>query len=139
MSETSYAEQQSLSSIVTEIKGEVQEFIQTRIRLAGSELSESVSTLKKLAVWGGIAAVFLSIGFLWLLYALTAWIALAFTDPAIRWPAAFGIVGVALLAVGGLVLMMAGNARRMKSLFPKKTIEVLRADTELWSQWTERP
>jgi len=136
MPEMSYAVPPSLVELIAEIKNELVEFIQTRLRLAGSELAESATAAKKLVLMGGIAAVLLSIGLVWLLYALTAWIALAFTNPSVRWPAAFAIVGATLIAVAGLVLMLAANLRRTKTLFPRKTIEVLRADTELWNHRT---
>jgi uncharacterized membrane protein YqjE len=122
-----------LMGILGEMKGQLQELVQTRVELLRREMQEKAATLKAaipLAVAGGL---FLATAFLVFSLALAALIAAAFPDNPYRW--FFGCLAVAVLwSVVGVGSLLALKRRLSKqTMRPQKTIEVLSAD-KAWLQ-----
>ena len=135
MNETRYSENhvRSLAAIVAEIKDEIKDFVRTRVEMFKSELRETLDAWKTAAPLAAIAVLLLATAYLLLTFAVVGLVAVAFWDNPYHWFLAFLIVG-ALWSIGGGVLgWLALREFRSKGLFPKKTIEVLKADT-IWIQ-----
>lgn len=123
----------SLRGILSEMKGQLQEFVQTRIELLRREIQEKSATLKAaipLAVAGGL---FLATAFLLFSLALAALITVAFPDNPYRW--FFGCLAVAVLwsVVGAGALFAVKRRLSRQTMTPQKTIEVLSGD-KVWLQ-----
>jgi len=133
MPEIHYANHQPLTQIVAEIKSELKEFVQTRVRLAATELSEAARTLSGVTL-AAVAGILLAVtGYLCFVAAVVSLVAVAFANTWYQWPLAFGIVSVLLLATAGIALAQVQNTLRSRTLLPEKTIEVLKADTRVWN------
>jgi hypothetical protein len=125
--------ERSLAAVLTEIKEELKDFVQTRAQLLRTE------TVEKWEVWKR-ALIFLSAAALLL---LTCWFTFAFSLVALlhgllvsgsyAWFWGGAIAG-ALFGVVGFVLGSSGY-RRMKSsgLAPSRTLRVLQQDRD-WAQ-----
>ena len=133
MPEIHYANHQPLAQIVAEIKSELKEFVQTRVKLAATELSETAQTLSGVTL-AAVAGVLLAVtGCLCFVAAVVSLVAVAFANTWYQWPLAFGIVSVLLLAAAGIALAQVQNKLRSRTLLPEKTIEVLKADARVWN------
>jgi uncharacterized membrane protein YqjE len=126
------AEHAPIRDIVGDIRTELKEFVQTRVRLAGSELSQVGGAMRRSAIAAVIAGVLLLTGYLWLVLAVTALIADAFASWQVGWPAAFAIMGVALAVLGGTLLLLVKVQLKQKPLLPARTLQVLKADARAW-------
>lgn len=132
MPSVGYSENPPILDVITDIKNELRDFVQTRVRLAASEVSQAAGAVVSSLVTGAIAVLLAGIGLVWLVFGLTALVIAGFSDWRVGVPAAFGIIGVVLLAVGGLLLLSVRASLRSKPFLPKKTLEVLKSDTQMW-------
>jgi uncharacterized membrane protein YqjE len=135
MNETRYAENhtRNLATIIAEIKDEIKDFVQTRVEMLKSEVRETLDAWKTAVPLAAIAVLLLATAYLLLTLAVVGLVAVAFWDNPYRWFLAFLIVGV-LWSIGGAVLgWLALREFQSKGLFPRKTIEVLKAD-KIWIQ-----
>jgi|GraSoiStandDraft_30_1057271.scaffolds.fasta_scaffold139936_3 uncharacterized membrane protein YqjE len=121
----------SLASILSEMKVELQEFVQTRLELLKSELEEKVSSIKAAIPLAVIGALFLSTAFLVFSLALVALVAVGFDDNPYRWFFGALIVCVLWCVIGAVALYSVIRRFRKQTLVPTKTIEVLSGD-KLW-------
>jgi uncharacterized membrane protein YqjE len=135
MNETRYTENhvRSLSAIVAEIKEEVKDFVQTRVEMFKSEVRETLNAWKTAVPLALIAVLLLATAYLLITLAVVGLVAVAFWDNPYRWFLAFLIVGVVWSLGGGLLGWLALREFQSKGLFPKKTMEVLKAD-KIWIQ-----
>jgi len=122
----------SLPEIVNDLKGELKEFVATRVAMLRSEMSEKLAALKEAvpALIGGLAVLITA----WLLFTgfLVTVIAMAFSSPW-GWVWSFLIVTAAYLLLGGM-LAVAGLAKlKQTKLVPERTLRVLKQD-EVWLQ-----
>ena len=135
MNETRYAENhvRSLAAIVAEIKDEIKDFVQTRVEMFRSEMRETLNAWKTAVPLAAIAVLFLATAYLMLTLAVVGLVAVAFWDNPYRWFLAFLAVGVLWTIGGGILGWLALREFQSKGLFPRKTIEVLKAD-KIWIQ-----
>ena len=117
-----------ISGLFADLARETTNLARTEIELAKAELSEKAGQaaggVAFIAVGGFIAYA----GLLVLLAAAVLGLAL-YVQP---WLAAL-IVGVAVLAIGGVLLMMGKNRLSANNLQPKRTMETLR-DDKRWAR-----
>jgi uncharacterized membrane protein YqjE len=135
MNETKYSENhvRSLAAIIAEIRDEVKDFVQTRVEMFKSEVRETLDAWKTAVPLAAIAVLLLATAYLLLTLAVVGLVAVAFWENPYRWFLAFLIVGV-LWSIGGALLgWLALREFQSKGLFPRKTIEVLKAD-KIWIQ-----
>jgi uncharacterized membrane protein YqjE len=123
----------SLGSIVTEIRDELKEFATTRLEMLKAELQEGLATIKRVIPAAAAAMVFLATAYVLLTLAIVGLVAVAFWNNPYRWFFAFLIVAVVWAITGALTAWMALRRLRTHGLFPKKTVEVLKAD-KIWLQ-----
>ncbi len=121
----------SLGAILSDIAGELKEFLNTRIQMIKAELHETMTAVSVAIPLGLVALVLFATGFLLLTAAVVALVAAAFAGHAHAWVFAFAIVGVVWIGFGGVAAFFAYNEFRSKSMFPKHTVEVLKAD-KIW-------
>jgi len=135
MNENRYAENHSknLAEIIAELKDEIKDFVQTRVELLKSEVRETLDAWKTAVPLAAAAVVLLVTAYLLLTIAVVAVVAVAFWNNPYHWLFAFLIVGVVWSLGGGILGWMALREFQSKGLFPKKTIEVLKAD-KIWIQ-----
>ena len=125
--------ERSLASIIAEIREELKELVNTRVEMLRSELRETTAALKAGIPMLMIAAVFLATAYLLLTAALVAVVSVAFAGSPYAWFYSFLIVGFVWLMIGGLAGMLALHRFREHGFFPKRTVEVLKAD-KAWLQ-----
>ena len=123
----------SLAAIVTEMKEELKDLVQTRIEMFRTELQEKVKTLKIAAPLAGLGALLLGTAYLLFTMALVGLVVAFFRDNPYRWFFAFAAVAVLWTLLGGIAAYFAKREFELKGLMPRKTIEVLKED-KLWIQ-----
>ena len=135
MNETRYAEAngRSLSSVVSELKDEVKEFVDTRVQLAKSELRENMAGLRRGVPLAIVALVLLGTGYLLLTLAIVGLVAVAFWGSPYAWFLSFLIVGILWFLFGGVVAYFVYNEFRSHGTFLNKTMNVLQQD-KIWIQ-----
>ena len=135
MNENRYAENhtKNLAAIIAELKDEITDFVQTRLELFKSEVREILDAWKTAVPLAAAAVVLLATAYLLLTIAVVAVVAVAFWSNPYHWFFAFLIIGVVWSLGGGILGWMALREFQSKGLFPKKTIEVLKAD-KIWIQ-----
>jgi len=121
------ADRPSISSTAAEVSREVVDFVQTRVRLLGSELKENVAAWKVAATMGGIALVFLVTACLSLAATITCLIAVFLPTP-FRWVIASIITTVIFGGMGAFLASSALKRLHQSPLTPSKTLDVLRDD-----------
>jgi|SRR5579862_936256 len=123
----------NLASIVSEIRDEVRTLLTTRIEMLKSEVRESGAAIKAGVPIAVLAAVLLGTGYLLFTLAVVGLVAVAFAGSPYRWFFSFLIVGFVWFCTGGMATLFALHRFRQHGLFPKKTVEVLKAD-KVWIQ-----
>lgn len=126
--------ERSLGEVFSEIRSEVIEFIDTRLRMLRTEMQEAAKTIKRAAPSMVAGLVLLGTAYIFLTLALVALVAVAFWNNPYHWFFAFVIVGVVWAIAGSLAMFMAVRALKLHGLAPRKTLEVLKAD-KVWLQY----
>ena len=126
--------ERSVGEVFSEIRGEVIEFVDTRLQMLRSEMRQAVRTVRRAAPSMVAGLVLLGTAYVLLTVALVALVAVAFWNNPYHWFFAFLIVGVVWATAGSLAMYMAIRAIKLHGLAPKKTIEVLKAD-KVWLQY----
>jgi uncharacterized membrane protein YqjE len=124
---------QNLAAVVSEIRDELKEFIQTRLQMVKSELHETISAAKVWAPLAAAAVIFLGTAYLLLTIAIVALVSVAFVTNPYRWFLSFLIVAVVWAITGVVFAYLAWIQLRAQGIFPKRTVEVLKADG-IWLQ-----
>jgi uncharacterized membrane protein YqjE len=115
----------SAADLLRQLLADVTVLLRKELALAGAEISHSVDTAKQGAVSMATGGAVLYAGALFLLGAVTLW--LATKMPA--WTAAL-IVG-AIVTIIGLIMLTAGKKRISASSFtPERTVDSLRKDKD---------
>jgi uncharacterized membrane protein YqjE len=129
----SVANGRTLAEVVADMKEEIKEFAQTRIRLFKAESQQKLALLKGALLLTAVAVVFLASAYLLFTVGLVALIAAFLVDNPYRW--VFGFFGVALLwaVVGGIAAYFAKREFTVKGIMPTRTLEVLKGD-RIWIQ-----
>ncbi|MCU1299031.1 MAG: hypothetical protein JWO91_3309 [Acidobacteriaceae bacterium] len=135
MNETRYTEnhRHDLADVVSEIRDELKEFIQTRVQMMKSELHETISASKVWLPLAAAAVTFLGTAYLLFTIAIVALVSVAFITNPYRWFLSFLIVAVVWAITGAVFGYLAWIQLRAQGVFPKRTVEVLKADG-IWLQ-----
>ena len=126
-------EERSLRNILREIGDGVTEFLDTRVQMAKSELRETLGAVKAAIPLAIAAAALLVLGLLLLTLALVSVIMAVFAGSPYAWFYGFLIVGFCWVAFGAIAAFFVVNQFRGRGRFPKRTMEVLKAD-KTWLQ-----
>ena len=126
--------ERSVGEVLAEIRSEVIEFVDTRLKMLQSEMQEASKTLRRAAPSMVAGIVLLATSYVLLTLAIVALVAVAFWSNPYHWFFAFLIVGAIWSIAGWLAVFLAIRAIRLHGLAPKKTIEVLKAD-KVWLQY----
>lgn len=118
----------SLSDIVAELREELKQFLDTRLKMLKSELRDGLSAILVAVPLGVVALMFVVTGFLLISAAVVTLVASAFSGNAYAWFYGLIIVGVLWFIIAGISAFFAYNEFRSKPVFPKRTLEVLKAD-----------
>jgi VIT1/CCC1 family predicted Fe2+/Mn2+ transporter len=118
----------NLAEMVREIREELKQFLNTRVEMLRSEMHEILAAIRIALPLGALALILLGTGFLLLTGAAVTIVASAFAGSAYAWFYAFIIVGFVWIATGGIAGFFAFNEFRSRAIFPKRTVEVLKAD-----------
>lgn len=121
----------SLAAIIAEIREELKDFLSTRLQILKSELHETMSAARTAVPFLVVSLMLLGTAFLLLTAAVVTIVASAFAGNPYAWFFSFVIVGVLWIAMGGIAGFLAYNEFRAKGMFPKRTVEVLKAD-KVW-------
>jgi VIT1/CCC1 family predicted Fe2+/Mn2+ transporter len=122
-----------LRELVREVLTELKEFANTRFEVMKSELQETISSLRVAAPLALVTLLFFFAAFLVFTGAAVTLVAHAFAGSPWAWFLAFIIIGVLWAVLGGIAAFFAYNEIRGKGRFPKRTVEVLKAD-KAWLQ-----
>jgi hypothetical protein len=98
-----------------------------------SELHETISAAKVWAPLAAAAVIFLGTAYLLLTIAIVALVSVAFVTNPYRWFLSFLIVAVVWAITGVVFAYLAWIQLRAQGIFPKRTVEVLKADG-IWLQ-----
>ena len=128
-----YGNGRSVADILTDMKGELSEFVQTRITMFRTELREKWNAAKVAIPLAGLAALSLLMAFLLFSGALVGLVLAAFPHSLYRWFFACAIVAIFWTVLGGVAAYFAKREFEMASMVPKRTLEVLKGD-KLWIQ-----
>jgi VIT1/CCC1 family predicted Fe2+/Mn2+ transporter len=123
----------NLSGIVSELKDEAKDFVQTRIDMLKSEMKDKVASLKVAAVLIAGAAFLGITAWFVLTAALIAVIAVAFLPSSFAYFFATIIVGVAYALIAAAIGAFAIRELKQRGLTPVRTIRVLKQD-QIWIQ-----
>jgi uncharacterized membrane protein YqjE len=120
-----------VTELLLEMKRELLDFVTTRVELFRSEVQETLAAIKSAAPLAVIAIVLMITAYLLLTLAVVGLIAVAFVGNPYAWFFAFLIAGGAWGLFGIIAAFLAMRSLRKLGFFPKKTIEVLKAD-KVW-------
>ena len=123
----------SIAEVLHTMKGELSEFVNTRVQIAVAELREKTTAWKAALPLLGAAAFLAVIGFLALTFTLIAALA-AFLATDYAWAIAAGIVTAVYLLIAGVLGWLGYREVKAESLVPERTLRVLKADQE----WIKR-
>ena len=122
--------ERSISTVLYDILGNVQEIIRSEMRLARTEFTEELGKLRSASLLLGVGALLATFGVLFLLIAIVY--ALSLVVPA--WAAAL-IVAAAVAALAGILL--AAGVKRIKAVrAAPKTTATLKENVEWAKQLT---
>jgi uncharacterized membrane protein YqjE len=135
MNEANAAEnhERTVAELIIEIRDEIRDIVHTRLDMLRSEFREIVAAFRTAAPLALLALVLLGSAYLLFTLALVGLIAVAFWNNPYHWFFAFLIVGAVWLSFGGLAAYFTWNRLRAHGVFPRRTVEVLRAD-KAWFQ-----
>lgn len=129
--------ERSVAGVLSEIKDEAKEFVQTRLDMLKSEMKDKMSAWKT-------AIPLIAAG---LLFGLTAWfvltaalisvIAQAFYPGRFAYFFSFAIVGVIYALIAAICASFALREIKQRGVMPQRTIRVLKED-QLWLQTEAR-
>lgn len=121
-----------LSAVVSDLKAEAKEFLQTRLQMLRAELRDKLSAWKVALPMLAIAALLAATAFLLLTAALVAALAPLFPGPY-AWALALLVVGLAYLLVAAVVGWFGYREMSTQGLTPNRTLRVLKQD-QVWFQ-----
>lgn len=122
-----------IGTLLSETKEEVKEFLDTRLQLLKTEISEKMSRWKASIPMLGIAAALLLSGWMVLTFAFVALLHALFLPSPYSWLWA-GLIVAAMYFIGGVVLGWMGYSELTSvSVTPERTLKVLKQD-QVWIQ-----
>lgn len=126
---TSNKEDRSLGELFSELSRETSTLVHQEVDLAKTELTHKAAEVGKDVGFLAAGALVAYAGFL----TLVAMVVIALAQLGVTWWLSALIVGVVVLAVGGLLVRTGLTALRNEGMAPKQTIETLQED----AQWAK--
>jgi len=126
---TSSKEDRSLGELCSELSRETSTLVHQEVDLAKTELTHKAAEVGKDVGFLAAGALVAYAGFL----TLVAMVVIALAQLGVTWWLSALIVGVVVLAVGGLLVRTGLTALRNEGMAPKQTIETLQED----AQWAK--
>ena len=123
----------TVGSILSDTKDELKDFLETRITMLRTELSEKMTMLKSAAPLAIVGVVFLVTAYMLFTLGLVGVIVAFLPENPYRWCIAFFAIAVLWGIVGGICGYMAMREFQVKELMPKRTMQVLKED-KVWLQ-----
>ncbi len=123
----------NLADLLTEIKNEIRDFLQTRLAMLKTELREKSKNLKTAMVLAISGFLLLTTAYLLFTLALVGLVLAAFPATVYRWFFAFLAVAVLWTIFGVMAAYFAKRELELRGILPKRTIEVLKGD-KVWVQ-----
>jgi uncharacterized membrane protein YqjE len=123
----------TMGSILSETKEELKEFLETRIAMLRTELSDKLAMVKSAAPLAVVGILFLLTAYVLFTLGLVGVIVAFLPDNPYRWCIAFFAIAVLWGIVGGLSAYFAVREFRLKELMPRRTMQVLKED-KVWLQ-----
>lgn len=125
--------EKSLATVLGETKEEIKEFIETRLQLLLSEVTEKLRIWKYSVPLLLLAAGLLLIGWVVLTFGLVALVRTWFLPSPYAWLWAGLIISALYLIAGGIVGWFAYTELIATGIAPKRTLQVLKQD-QVWLQ-----
>jgi uncharacterized membrane protein YqjE len=116
---------ESLGDTVTGIVQDLQEIVRGEVQLAKTEIKEDASQMGKALGMIGAAAFLGLTGFIFLMLGVTYLI-----NKSLEMWLSAGIVGLALLIIGGIVGMVGKSQMQQANFVPEQTIDSVKEDKE---------
>ena len=123
----------NLAAVLTDMKEELIQFVETRFAMLKSELREKFNTLKIAVPLAFVGLLLLITAYFLLTCALVGLAVAFFPDNPYRWCFAFLAVGVLWALLGGIAAYFAKREFELRGLLPTKTLGVLKGD-KIWIQ-----
>jgi uncharacterized membrane protein YqjE len=120
---------EGLGTLVSGILADLQGILRGEVALAKAELKEEAGLMGKAAASLVAGAIVALVGFIFLMLGVTYLL-----NKSLEMWIAAGIVGLALLLIGAIVVMAGKNKLSAASLKPTQTIDSLKEDQEWASQ-----
>lgn len=118
----------TMAGVITELKDEFREFVQTRYDMLRAELRDKIKAWKIAVPLVAVALVMLGTAWLVFTAALIAIIATAFYPSRFAYFFAFIIVGMAYALAGVICAAFAFRELKEQGVVPYRTVRVLRED-----------
>ena len=128
-----HANGRRVSEILTQMRAEFAEFVQTRIAMLRTELRDNWKAARVAILLAGFATLLLGTAFLLFTGALVGLVVAAFAHSLYRWFFACLVVGLFWGVIGAAAAYYARREFQSKSLMPKRTLQVLKGDKQ-WIQ-----
>ena len=125
--------EKSLGDVLTEIKGELTAFLETRFQILRAEIKDILRTWKYCLPLLVGAGVLLLASWMVITFAFVALIHVWLAPSPFAWAWAGLIVGAIYLMLAGVIGWFAYSELRKVGLVPKRTLEVLKQD----QNWVE--
>jgi uncharacterized membrane protein YqjE len=123
----------SVTAVLADMKEELKQFVETRIKMLNTELRDKLKTLKIAAPLAAAAVLLLLTAYLLFTISLVGLLFAFLPDNPYRWCLAFLSVAVLWSILGGIAGYFAKREFELNGLLPKKTIDVLKGD-KIWIQ-----
>lgn len=123
--------QPGLGALIGSVAKDVQDLVWSEIKLARAEFDQKLHRVIKAAIWLVGGALLAFAGLVVILEGIAAILALVLPT----W-AAFLIVGVAIVAIGGLFAKSALGMLSLKALTPDRTVASLQKDVRVVKEHT---
>ena len=123
----------TVGSILSDTKEELKEFLETRIAMLKSELSDKLTMVKSAAPLAVVGILLLLTAYGLFTLGLVGTIVAFIPQNPYRWCIAFFAIAVLWGIVGGICAYMALREFQVKELMPKRTMQVLKED-KMWLQ-----
>ncbi|UWZ86885.1 phage holin family protein [Occallatibacter riparius] len=123
----------SFGSILFDAKEELKQFVETRITMLKTEMSENMKMLKVAAPLAAVGITMLLTAYVLFTLALVGLVVAFLPTNPYRWAIAFAAVAVLWTILGGVMAYFAKREFETRQLMPKKTMRVLKEDS-VWIQ-----
>ncbi len=117
-------------SVIAELIGEIEQFVQTRTDLFKAEMRQKLPHLRNAALLGVVGGFLLATGYLFVALAVVVLIAAAFPPGPYRWFFGFLIVGIVSVGFGAIGAFLAKSEFDFRSIVPKRTLTILKGDMD---------